>query len=79
MAILEKLGSLLMSALTWVVQFLPDSPFQVINNSDVQSFMGTLNWILPMSQIVAELQLWITAVAVYYVYQIVLRWIRAID
>lgn len=79
MTILEKLGSLLMSALTWVVQFLPDSPFQLINNNDVQTFMGTLNWFLPMSQIVAELQLWITAVAVYYVYQIVLRWIRAID
>ncbi|ACL75923.1 hypothetical protein [Ruminiclostridium cellulolyticum] len=79
MAILEKLGSLLMSALTWVVQFLPDSPFQLINNSDVQSFMGTLNWILPIGQMVAELQLWISAVAVYYIYQIVLRWIRAID
>ncbi len=79
MAILEKLGALLMSALTWVIQFLPDSPFQSISNTDVQSFMGTLNWIFPISEIVAILQLWISAVTIYYVYQIILRWIRAID
>lgn len=79
MAILEKLGALLISALSWVVSFLPDSPFQAVSNKDVQSFLGTLNWILPLQEIVAILQLWISAVTIYYVYQIILRWIRAID
>ena len=79
MGFLDSLGANLMNALSWVIKLLPDSPFQQINNADVQTFLGTLNWILPMSQIVAELELWISAVAIFYVYQIILRWVRAIE
>jgi hypothetical protein len=75
----DSLGSNLINALSWVLELLPDSPFQAISNSDVNQFMGTLNWFLPMSQIIAELELWITCVSVFYVYQLILRWIRAIE
>lgn len=79
MGFFDSLGSNVLNALSWVVHLLPDSPFRAIANSDVQSFIGTLNWFLPMSQIVAEMELWITAVAIFYVYQVILRWIRAIE
>lgn len=67
-----------MNALTWVIELLPDSPFQAISNSDVSQFMGTLNWFLPLQQIVAELELWLTCVVIFYAYQIILRWAKAI-
>lgn len=75
----DSLGSNIMNALTWVIELLPTSPFSAVSNKDVESFMGTLNWFLPMGQIVAELELWITCVSIFYIYQIILRWVRAIE
>lgn len=72
------MGSL-MGALTWVINLLPNSPFQTLNNADVNTFMGTLNWFLPLDKILAELELWLTCVVVFYMYQIILRWVRAIE
>jgi len=62
-----------------IIELLPDSPFNLINNSAVSEYMGFLNWIVPMSEIVAILQVWTVAVATYYVVVVVLRWIKAID
>ena len=58
---------------------LPDSPFNLISNDAVVEYMGYLNWIVPVSEIVAILQLWITAILIYYTYVVILRWIRAIQ
>lgn len=66
-------------ALTWVIELLPSSPFNAISNADVSNFMGTLNWFLPLDKIVAELELWLTCVIIFYAYQIILRWVRAIE
>lgn len=67
------------SALTWVIELLPDSPFQAIDNSGISDFLGTLNWFIPIDMIIAELELWLSCVVVYYVYQIILRWAKAIE
>lgn len=75
---MDGIMSNLMNALTWVIELLPNSPFQAISNSDVNQFMGTLNWFIPLDKIVAELELWLAAVVIFYMYQIILRWIRAI-
>ncbi len=75
---MDSILSNLINALTWVIELLPDSPFQAVSNADVNEFMGGLNWIIPLDKIVAELELWLTAVVVFYAYQIILRWIRAI-
>ena len=79
MGFLDSLGSNLMNALTWVIELLPNSPFQAISNADVSQFMGTLNWFLPLDKIVAELELWLSCVVIFYTYQIILRWVRAIE
>ncbi len=62
-----------------IINVLPDSPFNLIDNSSVSTYMGWLNWLVPVSQIVAILQVWVVAVGIYYVVVIVLRWIKAID
>jgi hypothetical protein len=78
MGFMDSLGSNLTNALSWVVNLLPNSPFQSIDNSAVNTFMGGLNWILPLDKIVAELQAWLACVLIFYAYQIILRWVRAI-
>ena len=61
------------------IDILHASPFQAVNNSDVSSFLGTLNWFIPVSQMVAIGETWLVAVGLYYLYSIVLRWIKAIQ
>lgn len=79
MDFLDSLGGNILNALTWVIELLPNSPFQSISNADVGTFMGTLNWFIPMDKIIAELELWLTCVIIFYTYQIILRWVRAIE
>lgn len=59
---------------------LPMSPFQVfIDNFGDIPFLGQLNYFLPVAQIIAIGEAWLVAIALYYVYMIALRWIKAIN
>lgn len=78
MGFLDSIGSTFMNAISWVINLLPDSPFQLVDNTDVSTFLGTLNWFLPLSQIVAILELWLVAITTYYLYMVILRWVKAI-
>ncbi|MFA5543613.1 MAG: hypothetical protein WDA47_07530 [Bacilli bacterium] len=59
-----------------LLSFLPDSPFTLIENSSISEYLGYINYIVPVSQIVAILQAWVVAIAVYYIYQAILRWVK---
>lgn len=59
---------------------LPPSPFQQITASPIVSeYMDRLNYILPISESLAVFQLWIAAVTIYYLYSVILRWIKAVQ
>lgn len=73
---LDSLYNLLLSALGSIISFLPNSPFQAVNNANVDQFLGTLNWFLPISEIIAILQAWLVCVVVFYLYQVILRWVK---
>lgn len=75
----DKIITGMSSAGAAVIAMLPDSPFQIIDNSPVAKYMGYLNWIIPMNQIVGILELWVTAIVIYYLYVVILRWIKAIQ
>lgn len=73
-------STFLNNALAIVAQALPDSPFQVLTQiPEVQAVLGYVNWALPIAEMMAIFQTWITAIVIFYVYQIVLRWARAIE
>lgn len=64
----------------WVLQLLPLSPFKdVINELEAIPYLGYLNWFIPVGRILEIGALWLSAVTVFYLYSIVLRWIRAIE
>ena len=67
------------SAAKWVIALLPMSPFRAISNSSVGEFIGNIGWILPIPEMMAILQLWITAIGIFYLYQSILRFTRAIE
>lgn len=63
-----------------IFSLLPPSPFQqLINYPVVSEYMDRLNYILPISEALAVFQLWLAAITVYYLYVIVLRWIKAVQ
>jgi len=66
--------------LSGIVGILPTSPFNGLSAMTLDSkWFGALCYIVPVPQIIALLESWGVAVAVFYVYMIALRWIRAIE
>lgn len=73
--IIKALGTVL----NLLFSILPPSPFQLISNTEVGSFLDGLAWVIPIPQIIAITQAWLIAIGAYYLIQIVLRWVKAID
>ncbi|SNS03080.1 hypothetical protein SAMN05446037_100316 [Anaerovirgula multivorans] len=70
--IIKALGGVL----SLVVSILPDSPFSAISSMGID--LSVINWIVPVGQILAILQAWLVAIAIYYGYMVVMRWIKII-
>lgn len=64
---------------SWVLGILPNSPFVAISNTGVEEFMTSLNWLIPISSMLAILEAWLVAVLGYYIVQAILRWVKAIE
>lgn len=63
-----------------ITSILPQSPFtDFINSINNLPYLGWLNWFFPVGQLLQILGLWLGAVAVFYLYQIVLRWLKVIQ
>jgi len=63
-----------------VFSLLPDSPFLSIQLESIDSgLIRALNWIIPVQTILTIFGASLIAVSVYYLYQIILRWIKAIE
>lgn len=59
---------------------LPMSPFApFISEFRNLPYMGYLNWFIPVGDCMKVMSAWLTAIALFYVYSIVLRWIKAIS
>jgi hypothetical protein len=65
-------------AIGWVVNLLPNSPFTSIDNSSVGEYLSSLSWIIPFSQIIAIGEAWLTVIIAYYIYSVIMRWIKVI-
>ena len=78
----DALSDALVDLAVSIVELFPASPFTVLDelgNSEVYEWLRMVNWFVPIGTFVSILEAWLTCVAVYYVYQIVLRWIRVIE
>jgi hypothetical protein len=62
-----------------ILSFLPDSPFRLITNDAVAEYMGYINWIIPIAEIIAIMQLWITAIGIFYLYRAILKWVGKVS
>lgn len=62
--------------------FLPNSPFIAISRSmefSIGKYMGYLSWLIPIKSILSVLVAWLGCMLLYYLYSVVMRWIKLID
>lgn len=72
-AIINGIGSVLM----FFIDFLPTSPFLYMENIVIESeLLGYVNYLFPVSTMVSHLQIFVVAVGLYYLYRVVLRWLK---
>lgn len=78
----DALSDALVSFAVGVVELFPTSPFVILDemaNSEFYEWLQMVNWFIPVNTFVAILEAWLPCVAAYYVYQVVLRWVKVIE
>lgn len=79
---LEGLTSALAAFAINVIDLFPESPFLILEElegSEFYQWLKFLNWFIPINTFVSIFEAWLVGVGLYYVYQIVLRWIKVIE
>ena len=62
-----------------LLQVLPLSPFQeFIGNLGDLPYLNWLNWLFPVGDCLTVMLVWLGAVALFYLYSIVMRWLKVI-
>ena len=79
----DFVGSSTNSALNFVSQILPDSPFYLLSDSDlfpsISSYLPTLNFFIPIDFMVDLTFSWVCACILYFGVSVMLRWYKAIQ
>lgn len=77
---MDLFTNLLGGFLQSILDVLPTSPFAgFISSLEGLPFLTWLNWFLPVGDILTVMVAWLGAIALFYIYSIILRWARAIS
>lgn len=80
---IDGLTSALITAALSVINLFPESPFRPMinsfNDSVIHTYLSYVNYLLPISEMIGVLSFWLVGVSVYYIYQLVLRWVKVIE
>lgn len=79
---MDILSQFFVNAKDFLLSVLPLSPFKSfiegIQLSIGAKYLGWLNWFVPVRQILAVLAAWLSAIALFYMYSIIMRWVKVI-
>lgn len=77
---LDWMGELLNKFAEWVLNLLPLSPFRNIDSffAPIIPNLGYLNWFVPIGWIISVMAVWLSAISLFYIYSIIMRWIKMI-
>ena len=75
----NAISSIINSVLSVVFSFLPPSPFKdVFKGMAENEVIQYINWFVPVGDFLAMMVVWLGAIIVFYTYQVILRWIKAV-
>ena len=72
LSIFEWLLNALTDFANTLLSVLPKSPFSNI------PYLGWVNWFIPFRDFIYIGGLWLTVIGLFYIYQIIMRWIKVI-
>ena len=76
---LDWLGQMLNRFADTILNCLPKSPVQsFISSFNDLPYLEYLNWFIPVSAILTVCEVWLACIAIFYLYSIILRWVKAI-
>ena len=76
---LEFFGEMMGSFASTLLEVLPSSPFrEYIEAFSELPYLGYLNWFIPVGHCVAVGASWLAAIVLFYVYSIIMRWLKMI-
>lgn len=62
-----------------ILSVLPTSPFAGVVNAFARSpYLAYLNWFFPVSECIALCEVWLAAIALFYIYSVIMRWVKLI-
>lgn len=62
-----------------LVQLLPTSPFaEFIDEMIGLPALGYLNWFFPVRDCLRVMAVWLSAIALFYLYSVIMRWVKMI-
>lgn len=74
--VISALGILLNT----LMNLLPSSPFSsVVVNNISNEYLSYLAWVIPFESIISIFSSSLLAVGIYYIYQVGLRWVKAVE
>lgn len=77
---MPDMKNLLDKFLQAVLSLFPLSPFrEVIQELGSLPYLGYINWFVPIGDFVKIGTVWLTAIAAYYAWSIIARWIKLIS
>lgn len=69
----------IVNLLTLVLSILPDSPFSNLSFAVFTPYLGFINWLIPVGQMISFLAVWGSAVLIYYIYSVAMRFTNVIE
>lgn len=80
MDFLEWLSSSFKSIMDGIIKILPTSPIVYLTkNETISKYMSYVNWFIPVYLWISMLETWLVAIMVYYVVQVILRWVKVVE
>lgn len=77
--ILETFKSIFNQLYVFIIQFLPNSPLRPLLDGFANiPYLKYLNWFFPVTECLSVMSAWLAVVAVYYMYQAIMRYIHLI-
>lgn len=62
-----------------ILEVLPTSPFRdFLDNFKNVPYLGYLNWFFPVRGVLTVMAAWLTAVSLFLLYSIIMRWVKII-
>lgn len=77
MDFLEWISGAFSAIVNAVFDILPKSPIVYLEkNNTISTYLGYVNYFIPVYLWISVLQAWLTSIGIYYCYKIILKWIK---